>query len=174
MIDKAKIYEGLLPNVKAIIEGSGSREKKLQRICDLLRREVPYFDWVGFYLTDAENPDDLVLGPFNGAPTEHVRISVGTGICGRAAHTRRMFVVQDVSKETNYLACSPTDRSEIVVLIRDSFGGVLGQIDADSSEVGAFDHTDEMLLESVATKLAAFARRRGGTQNKGESRSGGG
>lgn len=157
MTDKAKIYEGLLPNVKAIIEGSGSREKKLQRICDLLRREVPYFDWVGFYLTDAENPDDLVLGPFNGAPTEHVRISVGTGICGRAAHTRRMFVVQDVSKETNYLACSPDVKAEIVLPILIG-GRVWGELDIDSHTLAPFSSEDGEFLGKVCSLVADMVR----------------
>lgn len=157
MTDKAKIYEGLLPNVKAIIEGSGSREKKLQRICDLLRREVPYFDWVGFYLTDAENPDDLVLGPFNGAPTEHVRISVGTGICGRAAHTRRMFVVQDVSKETNYLACSPDVKAEIVLPILIG-GRVWGELDIDSHTLAPFSSEDGEFLGKVCSLVAEMVR----------------
>jgi L-methionine (R)-S-oxide reductase len=157
MTDKAKIYEGLLPNVKVIIEGSGSREKKLQRICDLLRREVPYFDWVGFYLTDAENPDDLVLGPFNGAPTEHVRISVGTGICGRAAHTRRMFVVQDVSKETNYLACSPDVKAEIVLPILIG-GRVWGELDIDSHTLAPFSSEDGEFLGKVCSLVADMVR----------------
>ncbi len=157
MIDKAKIYEGLLPNVKAIIEGSGSREKKLQRICDLLRREVPYFDWVGFYLTDAENPDDLILGPFNGAPTEHVRISVGTGICGRAAHTRRMFVVQDVSRETNYLACSPDVKAEIVLPILIG-GHVWGELDIDSHTLAPFSSDDGEFLGKVCSLVADMVR----------------
>ena len=157
MTDKAKIYEGLLPNVKAIIEGSGSREKKLQRICDLLRREVPYFDWVGFYLTDAENPDDLILGPFNGAPTEHVRISVGTGICGRAAHTRRMFVVQDVSRETNYLACSPDVKAEIVLPILIG-GRVWGELDIDSHTLAPFSSEDGEFLGKVCSLVAEMVR----------------
>jgi L-methionine (R)-S-oxide reductase len=160
MTDKAKIYEGLLPNVKVIIEGSGSREKKLQRICDLLRREVPYFDWVGFYLTDTEKPDDLVLGPFNGAPTEHVRISVGTGICGRAAHTRRMFVVQDVSKETNYLACSPEVKAEIVLPVLIG-GRVWGELDIDSHTLAPFSSDDGEFLGKVCSLVAEMVRGEG-------------
>ena len=157
MTDKAKIYEGLLPNVNAIIGGPDSREKKLQRICDLLRREVPYFDWVGFYITDPEKTDDLVLGPYNGAPTEHVRISVGTGICGRAAHTRRMFVVQDVSRETNYLACSPDVKAEIVLPILIG-GHVWGELDIDSHTLAPFSSDDGEFLGKVCSLVAEMVR----------------
>jgi len=155
--DKVTMYERLLPSVKEIIERPGDRDKKLQRICDLLRREVPYFDWVGFYLTDAEKPDDLVLGPYNGAPTEHVRISVGTGICGRAAHTRRMFVVQDVSKETNYLACSPEVKAEIVLPILVG-GDVWGELDIDSHTLAPFSSEDGEFLGKICSLVADLAR----------------
>lgn len=155
--DKVTLYQGLLPKVREIIGGAGDRDKKLQRVCDLLRREVPYFDWVGFYITDVENPDDLVLGPYNGAPTEHVRISVGTGICGRAAHTRRMFVVQDVSKETNYLACSPDVKAEIVLPILIG-SDIWGELDIDSHTLSPFSSDDGEFLGKICSMVADLVR----------------
>jgi L-methionine (R)-S-oxide reductase len=155
--DKVAMYEGLLPKVREIIAGAADRDKKLQRVCDLLRREVPYFDWVGFYVTDVDNPDDLVLGPYTGAPTEHVRISVGTGICGRAAHTRRMFVVQDVSKETNYLACSPEVKAEIVLPILVG-GDIWGELDIDSHTLAPFSSDDGEFLGKICSMVADFVR----------------
>jgi L-methionine (R)-S-oxide reductase len=155
--DKVKTYQELLPRVREIIGGAGDRGKKLQRICDLLRRKVPYFDWVGFYVTDPEKTDDLVLGPYNGAPTEHVRISVGTGICGRAAHTRRMFVVQDVSKETNYLACSPDVKAEIVLPLLIG-GDVWGELDIDSHTLAPFSSEDGEFLGKICSLVAEMVR----------------
>lgn len=155
--DKVTMYQGLLPRIGKIMGGAGDRDNKLQRVCDLLRREVPYFDWVGFYITDIDNPDDLVLGPYNGAPTEHVRISVGTGICGRAAHTRRMFVVQDVSKETNYLACSPDVKAEIVLPIL--LGGeIWGELDIDSHTLAPFSSEDGEFLGKICSMVADLVR----------------
>jgi L-methionine (R)-S-oxide reductase len=155
--DKVAMYRGLLPKVREIIAGAGDRDKKLQRVCDLLRREVLYFDWVGFYVTDVDNPDDLVLGPYNGAPTEHERISVGTGICGRAAHTRRMFVVQDVSKETNYLACSPDVKAEIVLPILIG-GDIWGELDIDSHTLAPFSSDDGEFLGKICSMVADLVR----------------
>ena len=155
--DKVTMYQGLLPKVREIIGGAGDRDRKLQRVCDLLRQEVPYFDWVGFYITDVDNPDDLVLGPYNGAPTEHVRISVGTGICGRAAHTRRMFVVQDVSKETNYLACSPDVKAEIVLPILIG-GDIWGELDIDSHTLSPFSSDDGEFLGKICSMVADLVR----------------
>jgi L-methionine (R)-S-oxide reductase len=160
MADKVKIFGKLLPRLEQVINGPAAKEEKLQRVCDLLKAEVPYFDWVGFYITDPEKPDDLVLGPYNGAPTEHVRISVGTGVCGRAADTRRMFVVQDVSKETNYLACNPDVKAEIVLPILVG-GGVWGELDIDSHTLAPFSSDDGEFLGKVCSLVAEMVRRGG-------------
>jgi len=96
----------------------------------LLVENVPHYDWVGFYLVDKAKKE-LVLGPFVGEPTEHVRIPFGRGICGQAAERRTTFVVQDVSKEGNYLACSPKVKSEIVIPLFKG-GEIIGELDIDS------------------------------------------
>jgi len=96
-----------------------------------------------------------VLGPYVGAATEHTVIPVGQGVCGTAVATDTNQVVIDVRLRDNYLACSLETRSEIVVLIRDPQNGqILGQIDADGHAVGAFDASDEALLEAIAERLA--------------------
>ncbi len=107
----------LLKEAERILTSDMPVEERLQALCKFLRENVEHYDWVGFYFVDPEKKDELVLGPYSGAPTEHVRIRFGQGICGQAAETRNVFVVQDVSKEDNYLSCSPDVRSEIVVPI---------------------------------------------------------
>ncbi len=116
-----------------------------------LATTFPHYRWVGIYWLQGEM---LVLGPYVGAATEHQRIPVGQGVCGTAAAEGKNQVIADVRKLTNYLACSIETRSEIVVLLRRS-GQVVGQIDADGHEVGAFDASDESLLSRVAERLMA-------------------
>jgi L-methionine (R)-S-oxide reductase len=48
----------------------------------LIATRLPYCNWVGFYMLDSSDANVLVLGPFHGAPTDHVRIPVTEGICG--------------------------------------------------------------------------------------------
>jgi len=110
------------------------------------------FSWTGVYLLNAEG-NELWLHNYVGSPTEHAKIPVGTGVCGRAVAEKANLNVPDVSKEENYLACSPDVQSEMVILIR---GGddIYGQIDIDSEEAAAFTEDDEILLQSVADKLA--------------------
>lgn len=112
----------------------------------------PRFSWVGVYLLNAEK-SELWLHNYIGSPTEHAKIPVGTGVCGRAVEERRNLNVPDVSKETNYLACSPDVQSELVVLIR-AGDEIFGQIDLDSEEKAAFKAEDEDAVQNIADKLA--------------------
>lgn len=110
------------------------------------------FDWVGVYLL-TEGNDELWLHNYMGEPTEHAKIPVGTGVCGRAIAERHNLNIKDVSKEENYLACSPDVQSELVILIR-AGEDIYGQIDIDSEQKAAFTEEDEIALIGVADKLA--------------------
>lgn len=110
----------------------------------------PRFNWVGIYVLKGKQ---LVLGPFMGAETEHKRIPVGKGICGTAVAEDRDLNISDVSSAPNYLACSVETRSELVVLIRDPDGKVLGQIDIDSHTPAAFGPEEEETVRTIAREL---------------------
>jgi len=130
-------------------------DARLQAVCDLLKEEVPHYDWVGFYLVDPNKERELVLGPFAGAPTEHVRIPFGYGICGQAAERKKTFMVPDVAREQNYLSCSPHVKSEIVLPVLRQ-GEVMGELDIDSNTLNAFSEEDRAFLLKVcyaATRL---------------------
>ncbi len=120
----------------------------LQRICDYLKEKIDHYDWVGFYLA---NPADqlLLLGPFSGVPTEHMKIPYGRGICGQAADSTEAFVVPDVSGEPNYLSCNVATRAEIVVPVWHE-GEFVGELDIDSHTTDPFTSDDEALLSEVA------------------------
>lgn len=109
------------------------------------------YNWSGIYRLEG---DTLVLDAYVGAATDHTHIPVGRGVCGTAVAENANQVIEDVRELTNYLACSTQTRSEIVVLIRRD-EQILGQIDIDGHTVGAFDATDEAMLESLASLLAA-------------------
>jgi len=138
----------LLVEVEALIGRGGS--DWLRELCSLLQRERPYFNWVGFYFVEG---NELVLGPFVGAPSPHVRIPIGKGICGAAVAERQTVVVPDVNADPRYLACSIQTKSEIVVPIEHD-GRILGEIDIDSHTPNAFTPDDRSLLEEIARRLA--------------------
>jgi L-methionine (R)-S-oxide reductase len=147
MEEKKQLFDDLKTEVEKILDSSENNEKKLKAICELLVRDVFYYNWVGFYIVDGSERE-LVLGPFVGQPTEHVRIRFGEGICGMAAEMERTIVVQDVTRETKYLACAPEVRSEMVVPIFKS-GKIAGELDIDSHLFSPFTWEDREFLEHI-------------------------
>jgi L-methionine (R)-S-oxide reductase len=130
----------------------------LQEVCRFLRESFRHYRWVGVYRVDGT---DLVLEGWDGpAATEHTRIPIARGVCGQAARENRTVVVADVRTAPEYLACFLETRSEVVVPIRDA-ERVVGEIDIDGNEVGAFDRSDAAFLEVVAGRLTAAVAKAG-------------
>lgn len=149
IVQKEKQYRSILRSI----------EHKLHQIEDLTAKKlylividqlssIPYYNWVGIYLLNKEN-NELILDYYIGKPTEHTHIPIGHGVCGSAVTDKTDKIVEDVTLEENYLACSLETRSEIVVLIEDR-NQIIGQIDVDSDTVAAFDEVDKKYLRQIA------------------------
>jgi len=142
----------LLKQIMLIRNTEMTRDGVLQATADLLVNTIEHYAWAGFYLVDASGKN-LILGPYNGAPTEHTRITFGAGICGQVAQLAKRLVIQDVSLEDNYLSCSPEVRSEIVFPILKQ-GNFVGELDIDSHQVNPFTTQDTQLLERICLQLS--------------------
>lgn len=142
----------LKESINRIINQDSNTNEKLQNICDLLKTEINYYDWVGFYFKNGDK-NELKLAQFSGEPTEHTIIPFGKGICGQVAVSNKNFVVQDVSEQDNYISCGWKVKSEIVIPIFKN-GQNIGQIDIDSHTKKPFTKNDELLLEYVCKKVA--------------------
>ncbi len=161
----------MLEDLRQAVEAAPSLEAALTACVEGLRRELPHFNWVGAYMVQAgpSREDarsmpaggDLVLGPWTGpAATEHVRIPVGTGVCGAAAASGRTEVVDDVNADPRYLACFLNTRSELVVpIVRGR--RVYGEIDVDSDRAAAFSPADAAAVEGLCAVLARKAEAEG-------------
>ena len=131
---------------------SDNIEDKLLKVCQLLDAEIEYYNWTGFYFRNGDK-EELVLGPFVGAATDHTVIPFGKGICGQVAVSNETFVVPDVNEQSNYLSCSIDTKAEIVVpIIKD--GKNIGQIDIDSHTHNPFTDEDKALLEWLCEEIA--------------------
>ena len=156
----------LVSEVEAIVAADAPDGEALGRVVRLLHDAHPAWDWTGIYLLVDET---LVIGPFAGSESEpeHSLIPVGEGVCGTAVAENETQIVEDVRELDNYLACSLSTRSELVVLIHDAGGRIIGQFDVDSDAVGAFSEADASLLEEVAdvvaSRVAALTEERGRT-----------
>lgn len=153
MTQKEDPWKLLFDKSITLLQNAADREEAMQHLCALLYHEIPSYDWVGFYMVDPLSEGQLILGSYVGKPTEHTRIAFGNGVCGQAAETRKTMMVDDVHAESNYLACSPSVQSEIVVPIIRS-DELVGVIDIDSNTKNAFGKQDKFLLETIAKELA--------------------
>lgn len=132
---------------------AASADELMKQVVTLLHDRLPKYNWVGFYMVEksltAAEPPQLVLGPFIGAPTPHTRIPLNQGICGAAASSGETVVVDDVSSDARYLACSLDTKSEIVAPIY-VHGEVAGELDIDSHSPAAFTPEDREIVEYCA------------------------
>lgn len=141
------------PEIRTILGATNiTRDIKLKNLCQFLSDSVSYYNWVGFYFANYETRT-LHLGPYSGAETEHTVIPFGKGICGQVAESNENFVVPDIAAQNNYIACSFTVKSEIVVPL--FVNGInIGQIDIDSHIINPFSAADERFLEYVNQEVA--------------------
>ncbi|KUM21744.1 histidine kinase [Flavobacterium psychrophilum] len=148
-------FEALKPKVTEITTNVAfSRDEKLLKVCQLLEANITYYTWVGFYFANNETKT-LHLGPYVGAETDHTVIPFGKGICGQVAVSNENFVVPDVAAQDNYIACSFTVKSEIVVPLFVNEKNI-GQIDIDSNVLDPFTSADEEFLEFVNKQVAVL------------------
>lgn len=143
-------FDKVFKQVEELI--SSNPENLLFQICDLLKKEVYHYDWVGFYILDKEK-NELVLGPFVGKPTQHTHIAIGKGICGQVAASAQTMIVQDVTQVENYISCGLEVQSEIVVpVMKDA--KFVAEIDIDSHSPAPFSEEDDIFLSKVCNLLA--------------------
>jgi len=147
--DKATLYRDLAQALEALIGDETDAVANMANAAGLIWESLPDVNWVGFYRNVG---GELVLGPFQGRPA-CIRIPFGTGVCGVAAETREVQLVEDVHAFAGHIACDSASNSEIVLpLIRD--GELLGVLDIDSPKHARFDKEDEAGLRPIAEFLA--------------------
>ena len=140
---KEEVYQSLIPQINALIEGEPDLVANLANISAALKEQFGWL-WIGFYLV---MDDELVLGPFQG-PVACTRIKKGRGVCGTSWQKAETLIVADVEKFPGHISCSSLSRSEIVVpIIRNN--EVIGVLDADSEALNRFDKTDANYLEQI-------------------------
>lgn len=144
------LMEEVRDEVTALKLATPTAKDLLQGVCKLLHERMLKYNWVGFYMLEpGAHPPMLTLEAFVGAMTPHTRIPLNQGICGAAASSGKTIVVDDVSKDSRYLACSLETKSEIVVPIFVK-GQVVGELDIDSHFPAAFGIEDEKLVQYCA------------------------
>jgi GAF domain-containing protein len=146
----ASKMEEVRKEVIELAQAAPTANDLMQRMVRLLHDRVLKYNWVGFYMLEpGAQPPMLQLGAFEGAMTPHTRIPLNQGICGAAASSGQTVVVDDVSKDPRYLACSLETKSEIVVPVF-VHGRVVGELDIDSHFPAAFTPEHQDLVQHCA------------------------
>ena len=138
-------------------QAATSARDLMARVAKVLHGRMLKYNWVGFYMIETKpgQAPVLVLGEFEGAMTPHTRIPLNAGICGAAASSGKTVVVDDVTLDSRYLACSLETKSEIVVPVF-VHRQVVGELDIDSHFPAAFKAEDRTLVEFCATLVGRY------------------
>ncbi|WP_033074659.1 GAF domain-containing protein [Sphingopyxis sp. MWB1] len=133
----------------ALVAGEPDAIANMANVAALIWQAIPDLNWAGFYRFDGT---ELVLGPFQGKAA-CIRIPLGKGVCGAAAHLRATQRVEDVHAFPGHIACDAASRSELVVpiVVNDRLIGVL---DLDSPLPARFSAADQAGAEALVARIA--------------------
>lgn len=147
-------YQALGKTIAALTEGESDQVALMATIACEVHHADDRFDWTGFYRVVA--PGLMKIGPYQGGHGCLV-IPFERGVCGAAARTGEVQIVDDVQAFPGHIACSVTTRSEIVLPVRNGAGGLIGVLDIDSDQPAAFHEDDAAGLGRILAKTFAGA-----------------
>jgi L-methionine (R)-S-oxide reductase len=151
-------HRELLQEFQDYARTAPSANALMERIAQRLHAKMTRYNWTGFYLVDPADPGYLIVGPYAGSFTPNARIPLSTGLCGAAATSGKVIVVQDVSKDPRYLAGSSMVKSEIVVPIFVN-KKLAAELDIESYFPDTFTKTEQEFVESCASIVATYLRK---------------
>jgi L-methionine (R)-S-oxide reductase len=146
LLKELQDFAAIAPTVNALME----------RIAQRLHEKMTRYNWAGFYLVDPADSGYLIVGPFAGSFTPNARIPLTTGLCGAAATSGQVVVVQDVSTDPRYLAGATTlVKSEIVVPIYAN-KKLVAELDIESYFAGTFTKPEQEFVEACANIAGSY------------------
>jgi GAF domain-containing protein len=151
--DKAARYAEVAEEIASVLEGEPNRVARMATVASMLHDAMPGYFWTGFYVVDGA--DELVVGPYQGT-LGCLRIRFGRGVCGVAAATRQVQIVEDVNAFPGHIACDSRSNSEIVLPVIDAEGELIAVFDVDSTAFGQFDAVDAEWLGKILQRTFAL------------------
>lgn len=144
----------LLLEVADVVNTTLDLDTTLRRVAELVRKVIDYEIFAILLLN--ERTQELRFRFQIGYPREYAdraRIKVGQGVTGRAAQLRKPVLVEDVTKEGDYIEAIPTVRSELAIplIVKNR---VIGVIDLEARAPGYFTEEHRRLLELIGSRMA--------------------
>jgi L-methionine (R)-S-oxide reductase len=149
------VQKELLQELQTFAQSAPTAESLMEQIAKRLHEKMTRYNWTGFYLVDPADPGYLIVGPFAGSFTPHARFPLSNGLCGAAATSGQVVVVQDVSTDPRYLAGSSLVKSEIVVPIYVN-KNLAAELDIESYFVDTFTKPEQEFVGACAGVLAIY------------------
>ena len=149
------MHEELLREFHDYAATAPTAKSLMERISQRLHEQMARYNWVGFYLLDPADSSVLLVGPFVGSFTPNARIPINTGLCGAAAISGQIVVVEDVSKDPRYLSGSQLVKSEIVVPIFVK-KKLAAELDIESYFVSTFTKSEQDFVEACAKIVGEY------------------
>ena len=146
-------YTDLSKTIAALTDGEDDVVSLMATVACEVHHADDRFDWTGFYRV--VGPELLKIGPYQGGHGCLV-IPFARGVCGAAARSGAVQLVDDVDAFPGHIACASSTRSEIVLPVWDGRGTLLGVLDIDSDQPAAFTLEDSTQLQAILK--AVFGR----------------
>lgn len=146
-------YSDLAARVAALTGGETDEVALMATVVCEVHHADDRFDWTGFYRVTG--PGLMKIGPYQGG---HgcLQIPFSRGVCGAAARTGKVQLIDDVEAFAGHIACAASTRSEIVLPVWNGAGDLIAVFDVDSDRPAAFTADD---AEGLATILASVFSR---------------
>jgi len=147
--------ESLLLDVADVLATSLDLDTTLRRVAEVVRKVIDYEIFAILLLH--ERTQDLRFRFQIGYPqefAERTRVKVGEGVTGIAAQTRQPVLIEDVRTDPRYIEAVPNVCSELAIPLITK-NRVIGVIDIEAREPGAFSEEHLRVLTLVASRMAA-------------------
>lgn len=145
-------YQTLAATIDSLTHGETDEVALMATLACEIHHSDARFDWTGFYRVTG--PELLKIGPYQGGHGCLV-IPFSRGVCGAAARTRAVQLVPDVDAFPGHIACASSTRSELVLPVLGKGGRLIGVLDIDSDQPGAFTAEDATALTAVLMSVFA-------------------
>src|ERR1700675_4739496 len=152
------VHKELFQELQSFAPTAPTAESLMERMAKRLHEKMTRYNWTGFYFVDPADPGYLIVGPYAGSFTPNARIPLKTGLCGAAASSGQVVVVQDVSKDPRYLAGSSLVKSEIVVPIFVK-KKLVAELDIESYFADTFSKSEREFIEGCAKVMTDYLGR---------------
>ena len=152
--DQRVDVETLLIEVADVLNTTLDLDTLLQRVAEVVKRVIDY-QIFSILLLNERHQELRFRFQIGHVPevAERIRVKVGQGVTGRAVKERRTILVDDVSKDQNYIEAVARVRSELAVPLINK-NKVIGVMDLEAREPGYFKEDHARLLTLIASRIA--------------------